>query len=345
MHTRREILRMLGMGVVTLPFRRRYSTPRLPHALKQGMTIGIVAPAGPVQLRQLRPGIEFFESLGMRVILGKRLYSGGAEYLAATDRERASELMEFLLRPDIDAVICARGGYGVLRILPLLDFNALLDCRKPVVGYSDITALLLALYQRTGLVTFHGPMATSQFDATTAGSFLATLFHFEQEHVGPAEVQLSYSSDTMQAIGIGSAEGVLLGGNLSVFCSLLATPFEPDTSGCILFFEDVGEEPYKVDRMFTQLALAGKFDDIRGMVLGAFTKQSSTARESDTPQTGSSITTIAAEYCALKNIPLITNFPTGHITAKVTLPIGIRARIETDPPTLRILEAPVQSAS
>lgn len=341
MHSRRDVLRLLALG--SLGVRRpprQHTKRRYPHALRQGMTIGIVAPASPVHPRQLQKGIAFFESLGLNVVLGRYLNSGNS-YLAAPDRERAAELMDFLLRPDIDAVICARGGYGVLRILPLLDYAALEQCTKPVIGYSDITALLIALYQQTGLVTFHGPVATSEFDSTAAGSFQATLFQFESEHLTPTEVQLTYSDEQFLPIVDGRADGILLGGNLSVFCSLLGTPFEPDTRECILFFEDIGEEPYKVDRMLTQLALAGKFDGIRGMVLGAFTKQTAGSKESDIDRTGTAIAEIAAEHCRQRQIPLLANVPIGHIRSKLTLPIGARAMVDTSSRTLQITEAPV----
>jgi muramoyltetrapeptide carboxypeptidase len=343
MPTRRDILRLItAASLVRRPLRMKVEA-RPPRALMQGATVGIVAPAGPVELRQLKRGIDFFESLGLRVVLGRFLNSGSG-YLAAPDRDRAAELMEFLLRPDIDAVIAARGGYGVLRILPALDYTALEQCNKPVIGYSDITALLVTLYQRTGLITFHGPMASSQFDTTTAGSFLATLFRFASERSSPTEMQLTYSDASFLPVVSGVAEGILLGGNLSVFCSLLGTPFEPDTRECILFFEDVGEEPYKVDRMLTQLALAGKFDGIRGMVLGAFSKQSPRAIESTGESTGTAIADIAAEHCARRGIPLLANFPIGHIESKITLPIGCRARLDAQGRTLQILEAPVTLA-
>lgn len=341
MYSRRDVLRLLAVGSVGLRLSQRQHLQRRPHALRQGMTVGIVAPASPVTPRQLRDGIAFFESLGLRVVLGRYLNSSTG-YLSAPDRDRAQELTEFLLRPDIDAVICARGGYGVLRILPLLDFDVLKQCTKPVVGYSDITALLLALYQQTGLITFHGPMASSQFDSTTAGSFQATLFQFESEHPSPTEVQLTYTDERFVPVVEGTAEGALLGGNLSVFCSMLGTPFEPDTRDCILFFEDVGEEPYKVDRMLTQLALAGKLDSVRGMVLGAFTKQSPNSREADAEQTGTPIAAIAADYCQQRQIPLLANFPIGHIRSKVTLPIGVRALLDTHTRSLRILESPIE---
>jgi len=341
MPTRRDILRFMATaGALTFPTLRNNQVRR-PRALLQGATVGIVAPAGPVERRQLKKGIEFLESLGLRVVLGRYLTNNNGGYLAAPDRDRADELMDFLLRPDIDAVLAARGGYGVLRILPLLDYAALHQCTKPVIGYSDITALLLTLYQRTGLVTFHGPMASSEFDTTTAGSFIATLFRFRSEQMSASEMQLIYSDDSLHPVVAGTVEGTLLGGNLSVFCSLLGTPFEPDTQDCILFFEDVGEEPYKVDRMLTQLALAGKLDGIRGMVLGAFTKQSSLSSESSGGTTGTAIAAIASEYCKSRGIPLLTNFPIGHIERKVTLPIGIRARLDSDARTLHILEAPV----
>ncbi len=345
MRTRRDVLRLLTFGSIALGFSRRHEHRRRPRALQYGMTIGIVAPASPVHQRQLRDGIAFFESLGLRVVLGKFLSSSsGTGYLAAPDKDRAAELMDFLLRPDIDAVVCARGGYGVLRILPLLDFTALEQCTKPLIGYSDITALLITLYQRTGLITFHGPMASSEFDTTTAGSFQATLFHFESERSSPAEMQLTYSDERFQPIVEGSGDGILLGGNLSVFCSLLGTPFEPDTRDCILFFEDVGEEPYKVDRLLMQLALAGKFDGIRGMILGAFTKQSPNSRETDAGQTGTAIAAIAAEHCQPRQIPLLVNMPIGHVRSKLTLPIGVRASVDTRTRSLRIMESPVELA-
>lgn len=342
MQSRRQFLQLLTVASIGVRLKQRANLLRRPPALRQGMTVGIVAPAGPVQPRQLKTGIAFFESLGLRIVLGRYLNAHANSYLAAPDQDRAAELMDFLLRSDIDAVVCARGGYGVLRILPLLDFTALQQCTKPVIGYSDITALLIALHERTGLVTFHGPMASSEFDATTAGSFIATLVQFDSEHLAPTEVQLSYSDERFIPVVSGTAEGKLLGGNLSVFCSLLGTPFEPDTRDCILFFEDIGEEPYKVDRMFMQLRLAGKFEQARGLILGAFTKQSPRSNEPTAGDTGTMIAQIAAEHFGSR--PIIANVPIGHIRSKITLPIGVHARIESTQRTIQLLDAPVQFA-
>lgn len=343
MQSRRQFLQLLTAASIGVRFAQSTESIRRPPALRQGMTVGIVAPAGPVHPRQLKTGIAFFESLGLRVVLGQYLNVNANGYLAAPDQDRAAELMDFLLRPDIDAVVCARGGYGVLRILPLLDFTMLQKCSKPVIGYSDITALLIALHERTGLVTFHGPMASSEFDATTAGSFIATLVQFESEHLTPTEVQLSYTDERFMPVVSGTAEGKLLGGNLSVFCSLLGTPFEPDTRDCILFFEDVGEEPYKVDRMFTQLRLSGKFEHAHGLILGAFTKQSPRSNEPNAGDTGTTIAQIAAEHFGPR--PIIANVPIGHVRSKITLPIGVYARIESTKQIIQLLDAPVQYAT
>ena len=235
--------------------------PLKPMALKEGSTIGIVAPASGVSSRSVSGAVATLSQLGFNVKTGKHLNKDFG-YLAASDEKRAAEFMEFILDPEVDCLMAVRGGYGVMRILPLLDFEVIRANPKIIIGYSDITALVNAVYQKSGLIAFHGPVATSSFDEYTLDSFRRTLmgppapageFVESEEYNGS-----SFSEARASTIVPGKATGRLVGGNLSLVSDVMGTPYEIDMTGNILFLEEIAEEPYRVDRMLTQLALSGQ---------------------------------------------------------------------------------------
>jgi len=310
-------------------------TPNKPGPITPTSTIGIVAPASATldQADNLK-GVRELELRGMKVVLD--IHSNEKDgYLSAPDNLRARALNSMIADPDIDAIFCLRGGYGCVRILELIDYDTAQSNPKLIVGYSDITALHCALYQRAGWTALHGPMVAVDwpeigneteeiFWSVASGNILAPL-------PSPGGHQLvSFRS--------GQAEGPLIGGNLSTLVRLLGTPYFPDLNGAILFLEDVGEAPYRLDAMFAQLRLAGVLDKLSGLVLGAFT-------ECEPPPDRPSLTfnRILDDYFGDAQYPVATDLLYGHIPVKSAIPFGIRAKLETNEnrATLSMLESVV----
>jgi muramoyltetrapeptide carboxypeptidase len=247
-------------------------------------------------------------------------------YLAGTDAERAADVNAMFADPEVDGIIAMRGGYGCARILPLLDYQTIAQNPKILVGYSDVTALLLAIYQRTGLVTFHGPVANGGFNTFTASCFQQVLMAGEAVvmqnpvHKGDGLVQVT---DRIRTIVPGKASGVLAGGNLTVLCSIIGSGYLPDWAGKILFIEDINEEVYKIDRMLTQLKLAGVLAGLRAIVVGKFTGSSPA-------QSYGSLTLeeVLIDHLQPLGIPVFAGAMIGHLPAKFTVPIGLEAEVD-----------------
>ena len=310
-------------------------------ALKLGSRIGLVAPAGPLLERDdLARGQELCRALGYQPVLfpnAGRKYG----YLAGSDDERLSDLNAALADPSLDAVWCLRGGYGMTRILPRVDLDAAARHPKLVLGYSDITALLVALHAATGLVTFHGPIARASL-----GPF--SRWHLDRvtTSVGPAgrlgrlappsDVLVS-STNRIVTLRGGRAEGPLVGGNLSLLQCLVGTAWFPDLAGAILFIEDVGEDLYRVDRMLAHLRTVGALGRVAGVVVGRFTEMD---RGGDDGALG--FDEVLATYLEPLGVPVAYGFPIGHIDEQWTVPIGVRARLDADAGEVELLEGAVQ---
>ncbi len=301
----------------------------LPPALQKGSLIAIASPASPVSAWNISGTVKLLQNQGYSVEIGRiaKNQKNDNNYLAASDQERTDELMEFFERPDVSAIMCGRGGYGVMRILDKLDYNFIRNNPKIVVGFSDITALINAIYAKSSLVAFYGPVAVSSWQDFTLNSFKKTLSLGEL---------FSAKIDDMQVINEGVAEGLVQGGNLRIISSTLGTPYEIQTDGSVLFLEDVSEHAYEIDRMLTQLVLAGKMKNVTGIVFGKF--KNLHARKSFYPNRGKTIFEVINEVCKPLGVPLVYDFPFGHIANKITLPIGIKARIDTTAKTFSLLE-------
>ncbi len=300
-----------------------------PTQLYSGDTIGILSPASPQRdEKRLYSGIQYLENQGFSVQLGEYALARYAGYLAGTDAERASDIMTMFTNPDIKAIVCARGGYGTPRLLSLLDYEVIAANPKIFVGFSDTTALQCALYTYSGLVTFSGAMASvdmPEFDPWSEKVFWQALM--SSEPLGNLQ-----QPTPIQPLFEGKARGRLMGGNLSMLASLCGTPFAPQWEDCILVCEDVGEEPYRVDRLFTQLALSGVFDQIAGIAFGQFTD--SAQRPTSVPQR--SVQEICKEFASIAQKPAIMNLQYGHTSQKWTLPIGAIAEIDGTNGTMKI---------
>jgi muramoyltetrapeptide carboxypeptidase len=312
--------------------------PLLPIALKAGDRVAVVAPAGPVRDKKaLDDGLARLARWGLKPEVGKHaLESFG--YLAGQDAARAEDLQSAIRDPKVRAVFCARGGYGVTRILDKLDFAPLRDDPKPIVGFSDVTALLAAARQAVDLCGFHGPMvAGPEVDAKTEDLQRALLF--EPRPFGTLPPDSSGAAPHVMVPG--AAEGPLVGGNLSLVAALQGTRFSLKTAGALLFLEDVDEAPYRIDRMLTQLAQSGLLAGVAGVILGDFANAA--------PPPGSEATDLSwvlHDRLGKLAIPIAHGFPFGHRGRSWTLPFGVRARLEAPDraktPRLVVLDAAVR---
>ncbi len=282
-----------------------------PPRLEKGHGIGIIAPAGPVNHSELQPSINLLVSLGYRIILAPHLYQRQG-YLAGSDDSRLEDLHSMFQTEDVKAIFCARGGYGTLRLLDKINYDLISRNPKVIVGYSDITALLLAIYKKTGLVTFHGPVVTElQKNENQNLHLFLDLFSTQDS--------LRLDLKKGEALIPGKAKGILLGGNLSLISHLIGTPFMPALKEAILFIEERGEALYSIDRMLTHLRLSGLLDQIAGLIIGKFIECGDI----------SDINNLIMDIVSDLNMPIVSGLPVGHEAQNVTLPLGLQATLDT----------------
>ena len=337
--------------------------PIFPKDLRPGDTIMFTAPAKHLDKKQMLRAKRRLEERGLRVKVPETLFRKKG-FLAGSDAERAAELMAAFADPEVHAIFPGTGGYGSTRILDKLDYDLIRRNPKIIIGFSDITALHIAIHQRTGLVTFHTPNPETAFGKErplsdfAARSFWRTML--AGKHADPlAETQRAgYAIETklpddgktsrpaipegdvppeLVTMASGVARGRLIGGNLSVLHALMGTPYEIQTEGKILFLEDVGEAPYRIDRMLSTLRLAGKLDHVAGVVLGQFTARRDEAAWGD----DASVDDVLRDYFEGLRVPVLAHFPVGHVRCNATLPIGAMAELDATNQTLRLLESPV----
>jgi muramoyltetrapeptide carboxypeptidase len=318
----------------------RSKQPVRPPRLARGSRVALVAPAGPLLDRDdLQRAEALCRALDYVPVLGS--HAGARHgYLAGTDDDRLADLNGAIADPAIDAIWCIRGGFGITRILDRVDFEPLDRRPKIILGYSDITALLLAAMRHVGLVTFHGPTARAPMPAFSRWHFERVLATAEPAgRLGrlpePAGV-LVPKDNRILPIRPGLAEGPLMGGNLSLLQCLVGTPHFPDLEGAILFLEDVGEDLYRVDRMLAHLRAAGVLASLAGVAVGRFTQLQ---RHMSDGAFG--FDEVLATYFEPLGIPAAFGFPVGHIDDQWTLPLGIRARLDAGAGELELLEPAV----
>lgn len=300
-----------------------------PKRLRKGDTIGLIAPGSSVSPEMLKKAKNQLLDYGFKLKLGKYL-DGEYGYLAATDDQRLEDIHTMYADPLVAGIWCARGGYGCTRLLPQLDYELIRSNPKVLIGYSDITALLNAIYQYTGVIGFHGPVGTSTFNEfTTAGFERCVMKSFEQTTLD------NHVSAEVKVLSPGRADGQLVGGNLSLLASMMGTPYQLDMMDKVVFIEDVGEKPYRIDRMLTQLLQAG-LDSARAIALGTF--EGCEAKEGDKSLT---LEQCFVDRLGALDIPILLGLPFGHIEYQYTLPVGIKARLDTDKRTLTLLESAV----
>jgi muramoyltetrapeptide carboxypeptidase len=283
-----------------------------PPRLKPGDTIGIVAPAGPFEPEKFMKGKSVLESMGFQTVFEEGIFQKHG-FLAGTDIQRADQVNRLFADTTVQAIFCARGGYGSMRILSLLDFETIQTYPKIFLGFSDISALLSVIYDRCSLVTFHGPVVTTLAKATEK-TIMA------MKTVLTSDAPLELTPENGKVIKPGVCSGLVAGGNLTTLCHLVGTSFEPNFKGKILLIEDVGEMPYRIDRMLTQMKLAGCFNKIAGLILGTF-KECGQLNE---------IVDIFNDVFEDTDIPILAGFEVGHGEHNLTIPMGLGATLDTD---------------
>lgn len=307
----------------------------IPAPLKRGSKIAITAPASPTSMYEIRHAIKTFKGLGCEVVVGKTIseIDRSYRYFSGSEETRVNEFMEFVERDDIDCILCGRGGYGIMRIIDELDYEKIKANPKIIMGFSDITVLLNSVFNKTGLISYHGPVASSTFNRFTLDSMKKVLFR--EAEVG------NYKLNTNKAIVVngGKAEGKLVGGNLRMIASTLGTPYEIDTRDSILFIEEISEPSYKIDRMLTQLKLSGKLDECKGFMFGYF--KDLNKRRPFHPNSSFTIMEVIEQIIKPYNKPTMVNMPFGHVKDKMTLPIGLLASLDSDKKQFELLEEPV----
>jgi len=294
-----------------------------PSKLNPGDAVGVVSPAGPVNRSELEADVHFLETKGFTVHVAPHAYDR-RDYLAGNDEDRLLDLEEMFRNPDIKAVFCSRGGYGSMRLLDRIDYGLIRKNPKIIVGYSDITALLSGILKKSGLITFHGPMVRglSSLPENTWQNLLRMI---------SSQTPISIAPLSGYPLFGGNTTGFLMGGNLSLLCMLVGTPFMPSLSGCILFIEDRGEALYRIDRMLTHLTLSGSLEGIRGLITGHFVDCGESAAIDD----------LIKERFEPMDIPVAAGFSLGHGPDNTTLPLGIPAELDTDHMKLSLLESSV----
>jgi muramoyltetrapeptide carboxypeptidase len=280
--------------------------------LKPGDCIGIVAPASPFEETDFYAGIRILENMGFRVKFPEGIFSRSG-YLAGSDVDRAAQVNTAFADSAVQAIVCARGGYGSMQILPYLKYAAIRRHPKLLMGFSDITALLAALYLRSGMVSCHGPVVTTLMHA--GPKTLESVFNILTLNAWPA-IHLEKGV----VLSPGKASGPVICGNLTTLCHLVGTPFQPKLNGHILILEDTGEKPYRIDRMLTQMKLAGLFNGLCGLGVGTF-ENCGEAQE---------FLEIIVRIFGPFHIPILAGFDIGHGSDNIAVPFGFKAVLDAD---------------
>ena len=311
-----------------------------PKRLQKGNTIGLITPGGYISENELNDSIQNIEKLGFKPYYTDNMLARNG-YLGGNDKQRSDDLNHMFMNDKVDGIICARGGYGCNRILPMIDYNAIKANPKVLVGYSDITALHNAIFTNTGLVTFHGPVAISTFNDFSINNFVNVLMKpkvtYQFKHSDDYKKGGDYEIYTIRE---GKAKGKLIGGNLSIVVTLLGTSYDVDYKDKILYLEDVDEKPYRIDRMLTELLLAGKLQQVAGVALGVFRKCDKKVGSQKGERTYS-LKEVLFDRLYDLGVPVIYGLSFGHIENKYTLPFGIIAELDVMNQTITLEESAV----
>lgn len=345
--SRRDVLASLSLAAAAVPLlgfspvavADKNPKTILPPRLKAGDTVGLICPAGAAFSKEaVQITKESMEALGLKVKLGKHVFDRMG-YLAGTDQARAEDVNTMFADKSVQGILAIHGGWGCARLLPLLDYKTIQKNPKPLIGYSDITALLNAIYAKTGLVTFHGPVGSATWNKFSVDSFKEVLFDAAATTFqNPKEIgdNLTVTKDRITTITPGTAKGKLVGGNLTVLTAIMGSDYLPNWKDTILFLEDIDEKVYRVDRMLTQLKLAGVLDQVNGVVFGKCTDCG--------PGGGYGSLTldeVLEQHLQPLKVPVYSGAMIGHITHKFTVPVGAEAEIDATAGTIRLLNSAV----
>jgi muramoyltetrapeptide carboxypeptidase len=313
-----------------------------PDRLCFGDTVGIVAPASaPPDPKTFDQSLAALEKFGFKPKLARNVRARHG-FLAGGDRERAADLMAMFADKSVKAIICVRGGYGTARIVNRLDYNFIRRHPKIFAGYSDITTLHCALLTRANLISFHAPMLNEDLAGKNPAAFkVQSLLRTIMEPHPAGSLCQGYRQKTVSILRGGVADGPLIGGNLSVLCTTLGTPFQPPFKNRILFFEDISEQPYRLDRLLTHLWNAGVLPQVAGVAVGVNREcdEHGAKRGREYRQSGADV---VRERLAPLRVPVVTGLPFGHVPLNATLPVGVRAKLDGRRGDLVITEAAVR---
>jgi muramoyltetrapeptide carboxypeptidase len=311
-----------------------------PPRLNNGDKLALVTPGSYITEQEKEDSLDVLYKLGFRVTYSDRLMQKNG-YFSATDEERAADLNEMFGRKDVKGIMCARGGYGCARILPFLNYELIRNNPKPLIGFSDVTALHYAIYKKSKLITFHGPVSISTFSKFSVKNFDDVLVNptFELTLMNSTSNN-NYNPYGLTVISEGISEGELIGGNLTLAVSLIGTEYDIDYSGKIIFLEEFIEEPYRIDRMLTQMIQAGKFDDAAGIALGVF-KLCESDKSNPSFQNSYTLMEVLQDRLGNLGIPVIYGLSFGHVVDKFTLPVGAKAELNSETLELKLLEQAV----
>jgi muramoyltetrapeptide carboxypeptidase len=335
---RRDFQKKLALGLPAFAISSSNSgqKPRLlPRRLKKGDTIGLITPGSYITDDGLAKAIENLTALGFKVKLGAHIRAEKG-FTAGTDQQRLKDLHDMFADDSVQGIWCARGGYGCTRLLPHIDFKLIRKHPKVLIGYSDITALLNAIYEKSGLLGFHGPVGASTFTDYTTSHIRALTMETQERHmIRPASKNLEQEDVNYhpQIIRSGQAEGRLIGGNLSLLASMAGTDYLPDFKGRIVFIEEIGEKPYRVDRMLTQLRQACRLEEAAGIAMGIFADC-----EAKEGERSLSLQETVRQNTEGLGIPVIYGLSFGHISEQCTLPVGAMCKLDVAQHTLEITE-------
>jgi len=297
-----------------------------PPSLAKGDTIGLIAPAGSIiNKSNFSQGIRILEKKGFKIKYNRQIVNAKG-YLSGSDQERADEFNRLWSDPEVKGLVAARGGYGSMRMIHLINMKQIQKNAKILVGFSDLSVLLTAISQKTGLVTYHGPVVTTlaSINKLSQASFFNVLMNNSPPYIKPV---------TFKILKEGNAKGVLIGGNLTTLVHTIGTPYEIPWHQTILFIEDVGEPPYRLDRLLTHLSQAGRLQKIKGLILGTFA-------DDERKENGGMLRTVqkrVLELLAGYDIPVWANLPVGHSRRNITLPIGVEVEMDSNKNMLRFL--------
>lgn len=307
-----------------------------PKKLQKGDLIGIVSPASSIdEPSKIEKGANYLENLGYKVLIGKNVgkYNG---YLAGTDKERIDDLHSMFANKNVKAIFCLRGGYGASRLLDKIDYKLVKTHPKIFVGYSDISALHLAIFYKTGLITFAGPMVGVDFYEDVSPFTEEMFWKLITSSKKFGKVQ-NPDDENILSLNPGSTTGRIVGGNLSVITGLIGTDYFPDLKDKILFIEETGEVPYKIDRMFNQFRLSKMLQGLKGIIIGSFTD----CHESDPNKRTLTLGEVITDYLSTLKKPIVYNLRHGHLKNNITLPIGANIRLNASKKFIEIAETVV----